>query len=342
MPSLCTLAGIQEALSNLGLKKRDSLKAQLVERIQAHYQGAADPGAVLPLETDLLVSQLWLLDDAAAIRAKRKSFSSLKSGLNKQLRDLAKEGLNPEGIIIGRDNLFVVSDEHKDSLLQELGVGGGGAPAVRDVFTSIKELVTEVIQKRGIAELTSLLQGLEEAKQLVRTLAQPDAAALIGPVAAPTVEAAGGTAPGAPAGHSRTPSPAQPWGGPPAAGIIEETAAEPPAPVGSAAGAEAAGTEERPAAEEVEILQEEVEELEEADETEIVQGIEPLPGDQGLDTGEPMPAADLEDRAEAVDFDEVEELEEAGEAEILPEIEPLPGDQGLDTGEPMPAADLED
>ena len=110
MQTFITLDGIDEAIKNLGASNRDSLRYQFLELLRSYYHSENDIQEIKKLTTDTLVRQLWDIpeNDIEALRAKRKNFSGLKSAINKSLKKLAKDGGNPEGIVIGRSNIFDV------------------------------------------------------------------------------------------------------------------------------------------------------------------------------------------------------------------------------------------
>ncbi|MBW2139339.1 MAG: hypothetical protein JRH06_17565, partial [Deltaproteobacteria bacterium] len=102
---MITLKGIDHAISNLRFRQKTSLKSRLVAAIREFYDGERTLESLRVISSNTLIKLLWNTgDDPAAIRAKRKNLSSLKSAINAELKILYKEGKNPEGIIIGKNN----------------------------------------------------------------------------------------------------------------------------------------------------------------------------------------------------------------------------------------------
>lgn len=115
-----TLSGIDQAISDLDYKNRSSLKCRMISLIRDRYSTEPEIGSTPPIAADELVKALWETgNDPQAIRAKRKNFHTVKSAIITDLKTLYREGKNPEGITIGPDNTFVMSDEAKDKFLKE-------------------------------------------------------------------------------------------------------------------------------------------------------------------------------------------------------------------------------
>jgi hypothetical protein len=118
MASLITLKGIDQAISNLNYGEKKTQKHKLVDTIRQFYEGQGSVESVGSIPPETLVRALWITgDDPGAMRSRRKNLSSIKYSLNALLRSLYREGKNPEGIIIGRNNTFVMCDQAKDNFL---------------------------------------------------------------------------------------------------------------------------------------------------------------------------------------------------------------------------------
>jgi formylglycine-generating enzyme required for sulfatase activity len=170
MSSLVTIAGIDEAITNLALNP-GTMKGQLLAAIRNRFAGQDDLQEIREISTEELVSEIWGDADPAALKARRKSFSSLKSAINKSLKDLAGQELNPQGIIIGRSNVFEVSDEQKSALLAKLGVGGGKAGSrLAEMLTALKEAFPEIKDDHGVEGLNDLIHALEQARGVIAEL----------------------------------------------------------------------------------------------------------------------------------------------------------------------------
>ena len=171
MPSLVTLAGIDAAIANLGLTA-ETQKAKLLAAIRRRL---GDPEAIQTLKeipAEELIAEIWEEPadpaDPATQKARRKSFSSLKSALNKVLKELAPQGLNPEGVIVGRTNVFEISEEQKSALLEQLGVGGGESGArLAEMFSTFKKVFPEIATDHGAEGLNDLFLALAQAKEVI-------------------------------------------------------------------------------------------------------------------------------------------------------------------------------
>jgi len=117
MPSLITLQGIDETLDNLELKQ-GTLKAELATVIRSYFVDDHSVQTITSIPADEIILKIWGPCLAEELKARKKNFSSLKSALNKSLKDLDKAGKNQAGIILGRNNVFVVSEERKDDLIK--------------------------------------------------------------------------------------------------------------------------------------------------------------------------------------------------------------------------------
>jgi len=169
MPSLVTRQGIEEAFKHLPLKK-GTLKARLVEVLDSYFPDdeAIQQTKAIPVEE--LVTKIWNTGSPEEISSKRKNFSSLKSGLNQSLKGLDKKGKNPEGIILGRNNVFIVSEKRKDDILQKLGLSTETPQSLKEMFSAFKKVFSEIIKKEGVDEVKDLLKELDEARKVVQEI----------------------------------------------------------------------------------------------------------------------------------------------------------------------------
>ena len=118
MPIIISLQDIDEAIDNLNYKSETTLKSRLIRAVRQYYLDDASTVPPETIDTEALVRIIWETgDDAELLKAKRKNFSSVKSSVNSDLKKLYGEGKNPQGIIIGHQNAFAISDEAKDRAL---------------------------------------------------------------------------------------------------------------------------------------------------------------------------------------------------------------------------------
>ncbi len=172
-----SLKGIDEAISNLNYKNPEALKSRLVDVMRGYYQDESSIESLHKLDAVELIKVLWDTgDDDDLIKDKRKNLSSTKSGVNSDLKKLFKEGKNSEGVMIGRNNVFEMSDQAKDQILSALGAsakGGTGATLrhISEVLRNVQDILSEaesVLGTQGsdglnkLEELRSVIQGLAE------------------------------------------------------------------------------------------------------------------------------------------------------------------------------------
>ncbi|MFH1216588.1 MAG: SUMF1/EgtB/PvdO family nonheme iron enzyme [Pseudomonadota bacterium] len=162
-----TLSGIDEAISQLNANP-DTLKGRLVDLIRSYFPDEESLQTRTSIEPAEIILALWETENPEEVRQKKKNLSSLKSALNKSLKELAQEGNNPEGIIINRDNVFSISDEHKDSILQKLGITGSSPMESLDLVAAFRELMSGALQEGNLKETAAkLLNELDKTRQMI-------------------------------------------------------------------------------------------------------------------------------------------------------------------------------
>jgi formylglycine-generating enzyme required for sulfatase activity len=189
MPSLITLQGIDETLDNLELKP-GTLKAELARVIRSYFVDDQSVQAITSIPADEIVLKIWGPCQAEELKAKKKNLSSLKSALNKSLKDLDKAGKNQAGIILGRDNVFIVSEERKDDLLKQMGISPNSPHLLHDMFAAFKKFFSENIPGQNIQEVKDLLAEFEETQKKLRELSGLDLESIREKTAAETTEPA--------------------------------------------------------------------------------------------------------------------------------------------------------
>ncbi|MBU3936272.1 MAG: hypothetical protein KKD53_01960, partial [Proteobacteria bacterium] len=170
MPALFNLQGIDEALDNLDLKQ-GTLKAELARVVRSYFVDDQSLQSITNIPADELVFKLWGPCEGDDLKAKKKNFSSLKSALNKSLKDLDKAGKNEAGIILGRDNVFIVSEERKDDLLKQMGISPNSPHLLHDMFEAFKKFFSENIKDQNAEEVKDLLAEFEETQKKLRKMA---------------------------------------------------------------------------------------------------------------------------------------------------------------------------
>jgi len=182
--SVITLKGIDQAISDLNFRNKNSLKYRLVDHIRQSYEDEGSIASIREINGDELIKALWNTGtDPAAIKKKRKNLSSIKSSVNANLKELFREGENSEGICIGPGNIFEMSDQAKDQILKQFtdSVEGDEAATMGqmlEVLNILKETLSnpEIIKDsedvNGLSkleQLRSLIQGLWENVGLLDT-----------------------------------------------------------------------------------------------------------------------------------------------------------------------------
>jgi len=170
MPALFNLQGIDEALDNLDLKQ-GTLKAELAKVIRSYFVDDQSLQTITGIPVEELVFKLWGPCEGEELKAKKKNFSSLKSALNKSLKDLDKAGKNEAGIILGRDNVFIVSEERKDDLLKQMGISPNSPHLLHDMFAAFKKFFSENIKDQNAEEVKDLLAEFEDTQKKLRKIA---------------------------------------------------------------------------------------------------------------------------------------------------------------------------
>jgi hypothetical protein len=175
--TVISLKGIDKAISSLNYRDNKTLKYRLVHAIRESYESKGAVTTLQGIDTDELVKALWdTEDDPSTIKSKRKNLSSIKSSVNADLKRLYEDGKNPEGIIIGRSNVFVMSDEAKDRLLTSFTGsakkdGGVTLEQINEVLNIVHEVLsdpevlanTEISDRTGkLSQLKNIIQGLSQ------------------------------------------------------------------------------------------------------------------------------------------------------------------------------------
>ena len=177
MASMISLKGIEQSISNLNYGNKNALTYRLVNTMRQFYEDEDAVESIQGIDTDELIRMLWNTgDELAIIRNRRKNLSSVKSSVNADLKKLYKEGKNPEGIIIGPNNIFVMSDEAKDDALKAFKnrLEAEGTVSL-DQVTEVLNLVNDILSNpEAIADVESGgdLGKLDQLKGLIRGLSE--------------------------------------------------------------------------------------------------------------------------------------------------------------------------
>ena len=177
MASFITLSGIDQAISDLNYRNANALKSKMVHLIRQYYSDERSVDRLREIDTDDLVKALWETDNQPeVIRNRRKNLNSIKSSVNAELTRLYDAGKNPEGILIGDNNVFTMSDEAKDKALKAFGyeMKADGTPSFSQMLNMLKRLsetLPDYITAEGkdtandlgvVDQLKNLIQGLSQ------------------------------------------------------------------------------------------------------------------------------------------------------------------------------------
>ncbi len=166
MAAILKISDIDEAIANLRYRNPETLKYKLIHSIRNYYADESSPDSLQNIGADELVKALWDTgDDPAILKAKRKNFSSVKSGINADLKKLYQEGNNPQGVIIGQNNLFDMSDEAKDKALGSIAdVFKEKGTDIIGKITEVLSAVNEILSNSG--SFSNMEGGLERADRI--------------------------------------------------------------------------------------------------------------------------------------------------------------------------------
>ncbi len=177
MASVITLTGIDQALSQLKYASEMTLKYRFVKSVRDYYVDDNSLASLRKIEHASLIKLLWdTQDDPEIIKNKRKNLNGLRSSVNADLKKLYENGLNPEGIKIGPDNIFVMSENAKDNILNQFGYelqpdGTLKLDQIMDILKVANETVSGAL---GIEDATTTddLSKKDQLKDLIKRLSE--------------------------------------------------------------------------------------------------------------------------------------------------------------------------
>jgi formylglycine-generating enzyme required for sulfatase activity len=173
MSAILKISEIDEAVANLHYRNTETLKYKLVHSILNYYKNESSLDSLQKIGTDELVKALWDTgDDPVILKSKRKNFSSVKSGINTDLKKLYKEGNNPQGVIIGQNNLFDMSDEAKDKALGTIAdvLKEQKADSIAKIDEVLKVVNDIISESSSLLNLQSDSEAIKSMKSLISDL----------------------------------------------------------------------------------------------------------------------------------------------------------------------------
>ncbi len=172
-----TLKGIEQAIESLNYRNKNALKYRLAYTIREYYHDDSSVETLKEIDSDELIRLLWNEEsNPAAINNKRKNFNSLKSSINTDLKKQYAQNNNPEGIIIGPNNTFCMSDEAKDNTLKAFintvrHEGTVNLDEVSKALNAIDKILSDS-GKISNENAADNLKKLEELKNTIRLMSE--------------------------------------------------------------------------------------------------------------------------------------------------------------------------
>ena len=168
MASAITLEGIDQAISNLKYKNKNTLKYKFVQNIRQYYTIENAVVSLNEIEHEKLIQMLWDTNNSLeTIKNKRKNLNSVRSSVNADLKKLYEKGENPEGIKIGTRNIFIMSEDAKDKILKKLGYDLQPDETLKlDQIMDILKLANEAVSGSMAVEDTEKKDGLKKIDRL--------------------------------------------------------------------------------------------------------------------------------------------------------------------------------
>jgi len=177
MANAITLKGIDQAISNLEYKNKGTLKYRFVYQIRQYYASENSIEFLKEIDHEALIKMMWETDHSIeTIKNKRKNLISLRSSVNTDLKKLYEKGENPEGIKIGSNNIFVMSEDAKDKILKKVGYDLQPDGTLKlDQIMDILKLANETVSGSMAVENTLTRDGLnkiDKLKNLIKGLSE--------------------------------------------------------------------------------------------------------------------------------------------------------------------------
>ncbi|MBF0376559.1 MAG: SUMF1/EgtB/PvdO family nonheme iron enzyme [Desulfamplus sp.] len=143
-----TEKGIDKAILSLKYKE-NSLKKKFILAIRQYYTSEDALFRLKSIDTDELIKIIWDTgDDIAKIKSKRRNFYSIRSSINSDLENLSTETQNPDKITITAENIFDMSEEAKNSLLNSFSEvarnGNLDLSQISDVLKTITDMISKI------------------------------------------------------------------------------------------------------------------------------------------------------------------------------------------------------
>ncbi|MBF0302073.1 MAG: hypothetical protein HQK73_03460, partial [Desulfamplus sp.] len=162
-----SLKGVDKAIASLNYKD-SSVKKRAVLAIREYYSSDDAVSQLKSINTDELTKIIWDIgDDVSKIKSKKRNFYSIISSINSDLANLSPETENPEKLTITSENIFDMTEDAKNSLLNSFSEVARNANLDLNQITDVLKSITEMISKMEIeagAENTKFSDTLEQIK----------------------------------------------------------------------------------------------------------------------------------------------------------------------------------
>ena len=169
MDAMITLKGIDEAIANLSVSKKGSLRFELLRYIREFYREDGDLERIKEIPAEGLIKKIWAVGDGPTqLKEKRKHLSNFKSSLNQSFKRLSKTGKNPEGIKIGRENTFIISDDRKNELIQRLAADVKENESLQELISAFRQVLSDVNPQIGSGDYEAALEELDKTKEMIK------------------------------------------------------------------------------------------------------------------------------------------------------------------------------
>ncbi|NBC05389.1 MAG: SUMF1/EgtB/PvdO family nonheme iron enzyme [Bacteroidetes bacterium] len=162
-----SMQGIEEAVTGLNYRQ-SSVKYKALSAIKSYYTSEESISSLSSIDTDELIKQIWNIGDSEAskIRAKRRNFFSIRSSIQKDLKELSEKKGNSENITITNANIFDMTEEAKNSLLSSfssaLSAKEMDIDQVTDILGALNEFIDQWELEQGDDAPEDLLSQLKQ------------------------------------------------------------------------------------------------------------------------------------------------------------------------------------
>ncbi len=171
MNTQITLSDIKTTILNLKYKNINSPKYKFLNTLTQFFVNDISFSTINTIDSEILVKKIWNTgDNPRLIKAKLKNLNSVRSSINKDLNKLYKENQNPQGVNINTSNVFVMSNEAKNNLMDKFSdkMGSGSIDEIYNVL----DLVNEIISKLDNNKINDSKNKLDKLRELINNISK--------------------------------------------------------------------------------------------------------------------------------------------------------------------------